>query len=69
MYEKAWVVPFDDQSLGIAYKKTGGLEGFMRLGKSGHPDLPALMQLLSDEDLETLHRKINNVIPFARPGG
>ena len=66
-YTKAWVIPYEAGHLGIAYERDDGLQGFIRLDRSGHPDLPELMKKLSDEDLHKVEARLRNVIPFPRP--
>lgn len=63
-YTKAWVIPFDEGHLGIAYERTDGVQGFLRLDRSGHPDLPELMKKLSYADLRRVEERLSNVVPF-----
>ena len=65
-YTKAWIVPWDAGQIGIAYEREDGIDGFLRLDKAGHPELPKLMRLLSDADLREVETRLKNVIPFTR---
>lgn len=65
-YTKAWIVPWDENTLGIAYQRDDGVEGCVRLIRGGFSDLPALLRLLSPADLEKAEKELNNVVPFPR---
>ena len=66
MYKKAWLTPMDDSSIGIGYVRDDGTHGCIRLTSAGHPDLPKLMKILSDEDLHIVEASLKNVVPFSR---
>lgn len=68
MYNKAWLIPFDEGPLGIGYERDDGIRGFIRVDRSGHPELPKLMNKLSDTDLHKLEARLSNVIPFPGAG-
>lgn len=65
-YTKAWLTQENDGSIGIAYERSNGVEGCMKLTRTGDPELSKLMQLLSDADLHTVEQRLRNVIPFNR---
>jgi hypothetical protein len=61
MYSKAWVIPWENGRLGIAYERDDGLQGFTRV----YAENLELITLLSDEDLRKL-KEMNDGIPSPR---
>lgn len=60
---RAWLIPWRDGQLGIAYTTKSGIES-SRPVRSDDPELPILRSLLTTAGQWKLDAQINNVVPF-----